>query len=91
MTNKKLLAALAGLLLLSGCQSAMLSDDRIADNTAGIIGTSPDGVTISGRHGDATNTYYTATLRNGRHYACVINGGGLLAAGLTNPPTCNPI
>jgi len=23
--------------------------------------------------------------------ACTINGGGLLAAGMINPPTCNPI
>jgi hypothetical protein len=88
--KKTTLTAVLATLLLSACQSQMLSDGRIADNTASIIGADPSTVTISGRHGDATNTYYMATLTNGKRYACVINGGGALALGMVNPPTCNP-
>ena len=69
----------------------MLSDDRIASNTAGVLGVSPEDLTISNRRSDgATNTYYVARTRSGREYACTINGGGLLAMGLVNPPTCSP-
>lgn len=75
---------------LGGCQSTMLSDDRIASSTAGFLGVPPEGVAISDRRSDATNTYYIATTKDGKQYACVINGGGLLAMGLTNPPSCNP-
>ena len=77
---------------VSACQTEMMSDDRIVSNTAGVLGVSPDELTISERRSDgATNTYYIAVTRSGRKYACTINGGGLLAMGLVNPPTCNPM
>jgi hypothetical protein len=76
---------------LAGCQAQMLSDSRIADNTAGILGVSPASLTISDRRSEATNTYYLAQMQNGQKYACVINGGGALAMGMVNPPSCNPI
>jgi hypothetical protein len=75
--------------LLSACQAEMLSDNRIVSNTAGVIGVPPNQFTIGGRFSDETNTYYTARTNTGATYACVINGGGLLAAGMTAPPTCN--
>lgn len=77
-------------LLVSACQSVMLSDDRIVSNTAGVLGVSPADVTIFDRRTDGpTNTYYVAKTKRGIEYACVINGGGLLAGGMTNPPICN--
>ena len=77
-------------LLVSACQSVMLSDDRIVSNTAGVLGVSPADVTILDRRADGpTNTYYVARTKKGIEYACVINGGGLLAGGMTNPPVCN--
>ncbi len=79
---------LASVLLLSACQAEMLSDDRIISNTAGVIGARPDQLTITNRYSDQTNTYYTAHTIDGATYACVINGGGLLAAGMTDPPRC---
>lgn len=79
--------AIAG--VVSGCQTTMLSDDRIASSTAGVLGVSVNEVMITDRRSDGpTNTYYTAKTRKAT-YACVINGGGLLAAGMTNPPVCN--
>ena len=78
----------ASVLLLSACQAEMLSDDRIISNTAGVIGVRPDQFAITDRYSDPTNTYYTARTNTGATYACVINGGGLLAAGMTDPPTC---
>lgn len=79
----------AVVLLCSACQTTLLSNDRIAASTAGILGVPVSEVRISDRRTDGpTNTVYVATTRQAR-YACVINGGGLLAAGITNPPVCN--
>ena len=87
--NSKIVLSLASALVLAACQSAMLSDERIASNTAGILGVSPSDVRITERRQDGpTNTYYTASTKKGKD-ACTINGGGLLAAGMTNPPSCN--
>jgi hypothetical protein len=78
-------------LVLSGCQTTMLSDDRLASQTAGVLGVPVAQITISGRESQGpTNTSYIAQdTKSGATYACTINGGGLLAAGMTNPPTCN--
>jgi hypothetical protein len=77
---------------LGGCQSQMLSDDRMASSIAGTLGVRESDITLSNRRSDGpANTYVTATVRNGGAYACVVNGGGLLAMGMVNPPTCNPI
>jgi hypothetical protein len=77
--------------LLSACQEEMLSNDRIILNTAGVIGVPPGQLTIADRRSDNTNTYYTARTGANTTYACVINGGGLLAAGMVDRPTCNQI
>ena len=84
-------AVLAVGFLLAGCQSTMLNDDRIAANTAGVLGLPASQITISDRATQGpTNTSYVAhDTKSGTSYACNINGGGLLAAGMTNPPTCN--
>ena len=85
-------AALLGAVMVAGCQAEFLSDDRLAENTGGVLGIAPEKLIISGRHGDATNTYYTAQEVGTRaKWACMINGGGLLAAGLVVPPSCRPI
>jgi hypothetical protein len=80
---------IAATISLGGCQGTMLSNDRIISNTAGILGVPPSDVTISDRRADGpTNTYYIAHVKSGGEYACVINGGGMLAMGMTNPPSC---
>jgi hypothetical protein len=77
-------------IIVSGCQTTMLSNDRIASDTSGVIGVPVTQLTISDRSQDGpTNTTYIARdTTSGAAYTCVINGGGLLAAGMTNPPTC---
>ena len=83
--------ALAAVLALAGCQSTLLSDNRIALDTAGVLQVAPDYVTISNRRSDgASTTYYTAKTRGGREYACIITGGGIPALGQVNPPSCDP-
>ncbi len=83
------LATAVALGCLAGCQSELMSDASIASNTAGVIGVPVSDVTITDRRSDGpTNTYYIAHTKSGATYACTINGGGLLAAGMTNPPTC---
>ena len=75
-------------MLLGACQAEMLSNDRIISSTATVIGVRPDQFTIVDRLSDMTNTYYTAHTNAGVNYACVINGGGVLEAGMVDPPMC---
>ncbi len=73
---------------LAGCASAMLSNERIASNTAGILGLSPNEITIENRRTEMTNTYYTVKTKDGKDFSCVINGGNALTMGMVNPPMC---
>ena len=83
------LALLAASLALTGCANTLLSDDRIRENTAMALNQPTSAVTISGRRYDgATNTYYTANTPRGT-FACTINGGSVMALGMTNPPQCS--
>jgi hypothetical protein len=76
---------------LAGCQDQLLSNDRMASSIAGVLGVPPSAVTLSDRRSDGpTNTYVLAHVANGKTYACTVNGGGVLAMGMTNPPTCQP-
>jgi hypothetical protein len=83
-----LIACLGG---ISACQTTMLSNDRIASETAGVLGVPQAELLISERVQDGpTNTrYMAADSKTGARYSCVINGGGALALGMVNPPTCN--
>lgn len=85
----KTAAALAALITVSGCADQMLSNDRIKSDTAMALGQPASAVVIADRRYDgATNTYYTAHTPRGA-YHCLINGGGLLAMGMVNPPQCS--
>lgn len=82
-------ATFIGAATLCGCASQLLSDERLRQNTAGILGVGPEEIVISDRTEQTPNTYYTATLRNGRKFTCLVNGGSVLAAGMVNPPSCS--
>ena len=87
----RFLAPALALGLLAGCADKLLSDDRIRDNTALALGQPVSAVTIADRRYDgATNTYYTAQTPRGS-YNCMINGGSVMAMGMTNPPQCAPL
>jgi hypothetical protein len=83
-----MIACLGG---MSACQTTLLSNDRIVSETAGVLGVPQSELSISDRVRDGpTNTrYMAADSKTGARYACVINGGGALALGMVNPPTCN--
>lgn len=76
--------------LSAGCASQLLSDERLATNTAGAIGVAPGDVVVSNRREQLPNTFYTAKTKAGKEYNCTVNGGSLLAAGMVNPPSCSP-
>jgi hypothetical protein len=76
-------------LVLASCAESLLSDERIKSNTAGVLGVPVNQLTISDRRTEVTNTYYIATTSSGARFACTINGGTVLAAGMVNTPTCN--
>ena len=89
-------AILVGLtvLLVSGCagiagSTNMLTDDKIKSSTAGTLGYSPDELVIVNRRTEGTNTFVNLKARDGKEFACTINGGNLLSFGMTNPPVCN--
>jgi hypothetical protein len=91
MNTKATLACVGLVIALSGCASTMLSNDRLRSNTAGALGQPDSAVIITDRRDDGlTNTYYKAKTPRGV-FACTINGGGLLAAGMVNPPQCSRI
>ncbi|WP_449302099.1 hypothetical protein [Pseudoxanthomonas mexicana] len=78
-----------------GCSSIAsrtnsLSDERILSETGGVLGLSPSELTLVERRTEGTNTYVTLKTRNGKIYACTVNGGNLLSFGMTNPPVCQP-
>jgi hypothetical protein len=82
-------AVLTTSLALIGCADKILSDDRIRDNTALALNMPARSIVISDRRYDGmTNTYYTARTSRAT-YACVINGGSVMAMGMTNPPDCS--
>ncbi len=88
MKTSTSLALLAGLISLAGCANTLLSDDRIRSSTALILGQPESAITISNRRYDGlTNTYYAANTPRGS-YQCVINGGSVMALGMTNSPQC---
>ena len=77
-------------ILLAGCSSTILPDDKIKSQTATVLGVSPDQVAISGRNSDGvSDTSYIATAGS-RTYSCTINGGTALSLGMSNAPVCTP-
>ena len=79
---------LTAVLALSGCADQLVPDGRLRFNTAGVLGADESAVTISNRRSALTDTYYTATTPHGV-FACSMNGGNILTAGLINTPVCN--
>ena len=74
---------------IASCTNS-LSDERILSETGGVLGLSPSELTLIERRTEGTNTYVTLKARNGKTYACTVNGGNLLSFGMTNPPVCQP-
>lgn len=83
-----ILIALISVLLLSGCAGMFVSDERLKSNTAGVLGVSPNDITIKNRTSEMTNVYYNAVMNNGDEYACTCNGGNILTMGMINGPFC---
>lgn len=67
----------------------MLSDDKIKADTSGVLGYAPGDVTLLSKRTEGTNTYVNIKAKDGKEFACIINGGNLLTFGMTNPPSCN--
>jgi hypothetical protein len=87
----KISALFAVSFALSGCQTELMSNERMSNAIAGTLGVPASNVTLSDRRTvSPTNTDVVATLSDGKRFACALNGGGLLAMGIINPPTCNP-
>lgn len=90
------LAVLATLLFatLTGCSAIaektnFISDSDIKSKVAGTLGATPDGITLVSRRTEGTDTY-VVVRKDKKEYACTLNGGNLLSAGIINPPTCAP-
>ncbi len=93
MSFKTGLLALTTFLLASGCatiagKTNMMSDDKVVSESAGALGYEPSQLTLLTRRTEGTNTYVTLRADNGKEFACTINGGNLMSAGMVNPPSC---
>lgn len=85
--------ALAGCLIVTGCSAVAtktntLSDERILSETGGTLGISPSDLTLVDRRTEGVNTYVTVKTKDGKTFACTVNGGNLFSFGMTNPPIC---
>ena len=85
-----LLAALA-----SGCavvaeKTNFMSDDDIKSKVAGTLGYAPGEINLVSRRTEGTNTYAVISVKGRKEFACTLNGGNLLTAGIVNPPSCMP-
>jgi len=95
MKTRILTAALAlAATLLCGCASIAestntLSDERLQSIAAGALGYEPAELEVVSRRTEGTNTYVNLRASDGGEFACVVNGGNFLSAGMTNPPSCN--
>lgn len=83
------------LTLLSGCSTVaektnFLSDADIKSKVGGTLGHAAQSITLIDRRTEGTNTYVTVRLKDRKEFACALNGGNLLSAGIVNPPTCTP-
>ena len=88
--NKCTLLLLAAALALPGCADTLMTDGRLKSSIAMVLHVPVASVTILDRQSDGiTNNFVAARTPRG-DYDCTINGGGLLALGLTNPPQCSP-
>ena len=88
MNVRKCIAISIVALVSAGCASKMLTDDRLRDHTAPLVGVSAADVTISNRTEQGTNPYYTAKTKAGAEFTCSINGGGALAMGMVQGAQC---
>jgi hypothetical protein len=91
MSHTRICIISIAIALFSGCASTFLPPERLASETAGVIGVPPSQITISDVRTEGTNTYYIARTKAGKKYACVINGGNALTLGLVNPPKVTEI
>ena len=74
--------------ILTGCADTMMSDTKVRDSVAMSLGQPAASVRIRDRQYDGmTNTFVTANTPRGT-YRCIINGGGVLAMGIINLPSC---
>jgi hypothetical protein len=80
---------------LGGCAAVaektnFMSDSDIKSKVAGTLGYVPDDITLLSRRTEGTNTYVVVSGKNKKEFACTLNGGNLLTAGIVNPPSCSP-
>ena len=90
---RSLIISAALVTLFSGCavvaeKTNFLNDDDVRRQSARALGLQPDEVKLVSRTTEGSNTYAVLQAKNGKKYACTLNGGNLLTAGGVNPPQC---
>ena len=91
MTRYTLLALLSPVALFAGCATAQDSKDRLASETAALLGVKADQVSISNRRTSGTTIYYTA-MTKAADYGCSTEISSIanlvMSMGVTHPPKC---
>jgi hypothetical protein len=81
--------------LFAGCSTIaektnFISDDQIKSKVGGTLGYAPEAIQLVDRRTSGTDTYVTVRVQGKKEFACTLNGGNVLTAGIINPPTCHP-
>jgi hypothetical protein len=72
MTSRQALVLSTVVLTVSGCASALVSDDAIAERTAFALGLSRADFTISNRSDEGASTRYVARTKTGQEFNCTV-------------------
>lgn len=61
-------------LVLTGCASLSITDDKIAERTALALGLNAGSFTVHDRQDEATSTRYLVKTKGGEQYNCTVGG-----------------
>jgi hypothetical protein len=66
----------------------ILSEDKIISESSGVLGYSPGDLTLVSKRTEGQSTFITLKAKDGKEFACVIQGGNVLTWGVSSPPDC---
>ena len=88
--NKNLILLFSLAFVAVGCVAPKpITESVILSHTSGVLGIPENNLKISDVRSNPPSTYYNVVTNKGVSYACTMVGGGVMFAGLVNPPTCN--
>ena len=75
-------------LVLAGCASVAITDDKITERTALALGLNAGSFTVHDRQDEATVSRYVVKTRNGDQYNCYVGGAVSLMGRIVSDAVC---